>query len=159
MPQPGSDKHVSILANEESTAKALNDANGDDLDESARLKDLQAEIRNQDDLERDIGREADRLLFQQAIDRDQQRLEKTQNQKEKLQSQIRKLRGEISRPIGTTQRARLRTDIDRMQGQIEALDADLSAIEERMLERVREAGQSESQEASTSGRLPNETQR
>jgi DNA excision repair protein ERCC-6 len=159
MPLPRTDEHVSILANEKSTAKALNDAGGDDLDESTRLKDLQAEIRNQDDLERDIGREADRLLFQQAIDRDQQCLEKTRNQKEKLQSQIRKLRGEISRPIGTTQRARLRTDIDRMQGQIEALDADLSAIEERMLERVREAGQSESQEASTSGRLPNETQR
>src|SRR5271154_2349197 len=107
MPLPRTDEYVSMLANEESMAEALNDVGGDDLDESTRLKDLQAEIRNQDDLERDIGREADRLLFQQAIDRDQQRLEKTQNQKEKLQSQIRKLRGEISRPIGTTQRARL----------------------------------------------------
>lgn len=129
------------------------------LDESVRLRGLQAEIRAQDDLERDIGREADRLLFDQANERDKQRLENTQAQKDKLLAQIRKTREEMSRPVGTTRRARLRLEIDRMQGQIESLDSDIVDIQERMNEREHDLSLANAQDTPSSGRLPNETQR
>ncbi|OQU98837.1 Helicase conserved domain-containing protein [Cladophialophora immunda] len=127
--------------------------------EALRLRNLDAQVRDQDDLERDIGREADRLLFEQAHQRDQQRLEKSKAQKEKLQSQIKKTRDDMLRPIGTTQRARLRLDIDRMQGQIQDLDNDIAEIEERMRERENNAGMAGQHDASAAGPLPNESQR
>ncbi|OAP60268.1 hypothetical protein AYL99_05270 [Fonsecaea erecta] len=127
--------------------------------EALRLRGLDAQVRDQDDLERDIGREADRLLFEQAHQRDQQRLEKSKTQKEKLQNQIKKTRDDMLRPIGTTQRARLRLDIDRMQGQIQELDNDIAEIEERMREREDTAGMAGQPDAAATGRLPNESQR
>lgn len=131
----------------------------DESAESLRLRNLDALVRDQDDLERDIGREADKLLLQQATQRDQQRLDKARSQKEKLQNQVRKTRDEISRPIGTTQRSKLRLEIDRMQGQIQSLDNDISEIEQRMADRETNATASEANDASSTGRLPNETQR
>ena len=127
--------------------------------EAARLRNLNAEVRDQDDLERGIGREADRLLFEQAQQRDQQRLEKSKAQKQKLQHQITKTRDEMSRPIGTTQRARLRVDIDRMQGQIQDLENDVAEIEARMGEREANVGAAALQDATSTGRLPTESQR
>ncbi|KAJ9609664.1 DNA repair protein rhp26 [Cladophialophora chaetospira] len=132
---------------------------GGGSDEAARIRNLDAEVRNQDDLERGIGREADRLLFEQAQQRDQQRLEKSKSQKQKLQNQVKRTREEISRPIGTTQRGRLRQDVERMQGQIQDLDNDIAEIEERMKDRENTAGSAEQQDTAHAGRLPNETQR
>ena len=51
-------------------------------DEESRLRALATDVRNQDDLERDIGRQADQLLTEQANERDQKRLEKTRADKE-----------------------------------------------------------------------------
>jgi DNA excision repair protein ERCC-6 len=51
-------------------------------DEASRLEELQADVRNQDDLERDITRQADRLLVEQADERDSKRLDRTQREKE-----------------------------------------------------------------------------
>ncbi|KAK5052614.1 hypothetical protein LTR84_002479 [Exophiala bonariae] len=127
--------------------------------ETSRLRNLDALVRDQDDLERDIGREADKMLLQQATQRDQQRLDKARDQREKLQGQVRKTQEEISRPIGTTQRSKLRLDIDRMQGQIQDLDNDISEIEQRMVDRDTNAAARDANNASSSGRLPNETQR
>lgn len=131
----------------------------DESAETSRLRNLDALVRDQDDLERDIGREADKMLLQQATQRDQQRLDKTRNQREKLQNQVRKTQEEISRPIGTTQRSKLRLEIDRMQGQIQDLDNDISEIEQRMADRDTNAAATDANDAPSSGRLPNETQR
>ncbi|KIW66747.1 hypothetical protein PV04_06046 [Phialophora macrospora] len=129
------------------------------LDEAARLRNLDAQVRDQDDLERGIGREADRLLFEQAQQRDQQRLDKSKAQKQKLLNQIKKTRDDMSRPIGTTQRGRLRLDVERMQGQIQDLDNDIAEIEERMADRETNAGATEQHNVTPTGRLPGETQR
>ncbi|EXJ92845.1 DNA excision repair protein ERCC-6 [Capronia epimyces CBS 606.96] len=127
--------------------------------ETLRLRNLDAEVQDQDDVERNLGRKADRMLFEQANDRDQTRLDKTLAQKEKLQNQIRKAREEMGRPVGTTRRARLRVEIDRMQGQIQDLQNDIAEIEERMRERETDASLVGQHDASSTGRLPNETQR
>ncbi|KAL9625720.1 MAG: hypothetical protein Q9160_000040 [Pyrenula sp. 1 TL-2023] len=128
--------------------------------ESERLKSLQAEVRDQDDLERDIGRQADRLLLEQANERDQHRLEKTLSQKEKLESQVRTLQERIHQPIGITLRSKLKNDVERLQNQITALSQDVDDIKERMEQREAESThRTTNAKASSSGRLSNESQR
>ena len=141
------------------TEQLLDTSKTDALDEEATLRGLQAEVRNQDDLERDIGREADRLLHEQANQRDQQRLEKTTAQKNKLIAQIQATRNDLSKPVGTSRRQKLRLDIERMQGQADDLENDISEITERMKDRGQEVDTQDSSNAATSARLPSETQR
>ena len=129
------------------------------IDESSRLKALQAEVRDQDDLERDIGRHADKLLLEQANERDVQRFERASAQKDKLVGQIRRLRERVSQPVGVTQRAKLKADIDRLESQVKDLDTDLAQIQGRIDERTKEQPQTEDEATAPAGRLPNETQR
>ena len=128
-------------------------------DKFSRLRALNAEVRDQDDLERDIGREADRLLLEQASERDKVRLEKSKATKTKLEGQIKVLRERSSQPIGLTQRAKCKADIDRLLAQLEEIDVDISEIEERMNQRLTQAEQFDASASSTSGRAPNESQR
>ncbi|KAK5277274.1 DNA repair protein rhp26, partial [Cryomyces antarcticus] len=59
----------------------------DGADEEARLAQLATGIRDQDDLERDIGRQADQLLLEQANERDNKRLDKTKLDRGRLAAQ------------------------------------------------------------------------
>ena len=134
-------------------------ANQTGADEFTRLRELNAEVRDQDDLERNIGREADKLLFEQANDRDNTRLEKARTLKTKLEGQISTLKDRVTQPIGLTQRARCKNDIDRLQAHVEEVVADISQIEERITDRAQQAGESQTTEAVSSRRLPHESQR
>lgn len=129
------------------------------VDKSSRLRALNAEVRDQDDLERDIGREADRLLLEQASERDKVRLEKSKALKVKLEGQIKVLQERSAQPIGLTQRAKCKADIDRLLAQMQETDVDISEIEERMNQRLQEAKQFDASAPSTTGRAPNESQR
>lgn len=51
-------------------------------DEASRLVSLDTHVRDQDDLERDISRQADRVLLAQEEERDKKRLERTCQEKE-----------------------------------------------------------------------------
>ena len=53
-------------------------------DEEAQLAAIAAGVHDQDDLEGDIGRQADQMLLEQADERDQKRLDKTKKEKAKL---------------------------------------------------------------------------
>jgi len=142
--------------NGEATSKAV--APSLMRDESAVLESLNAEARDQDDLERNIGREADRLLSEQANQREQQRLDRAQDQKQKLLSRVRMNDEQIQQPIGTTKRAKLKADNQGIEIQIQELDRDIAEIEDRMKQRQADTATSSQQQAS-SGRLSNETQR
>ncbi|TKA80547.1 hypothetical protein B0A55_02002 [Friedmanniomyces simplex] len=63
------------------------DAEAGEKDEATVLAELAADTRDQEDLERDIGRQADQLLVEQADERDKKRLEKTQKSKDLMQTQ------------------------------------------------------------------------
>ena len=127
-------------------------------DESAVLESLDAQVQDQDDLERGIGREADRLLLEQANLREQQRLDKAKDLLKKLQNTILRNEQQISEPIGTTKRAKLKAENQRVAGQVEDIEKDIVEIEERMQQRQNDANVT-SQQAAPSGRLPNESQR
>lgn len=157
---PPEEADVSSASNDDLKISSRASHISDGAKESERLRNLQAEIRDQDDLERDIGRQADKLLLGQANERDQQRLQKTLSLKEKLESQIQILQERIHQPIGTTLRAKVKNDVDRLQNQVSALDQDLADIQGRINQREAESEQQASiVDASSNGRLPNESQR
>ncbi|KAL4799361.1 SNF2 family N-terminal domain-containing protein [Aspergillus venezuelensis] len=126
-------------------------------DEASRLKELQADIRDQDTLERDITRQADRLLMEQAEERDNKRLDKTKLEKEKLESQILRVHQRLSQPVGTSARVRLQNDIAKLEERNAALARDLKEIQQRIDERRQE--QETNMESSGTGRMPNESRR
>ncbi|PGH27070.1 hypothetical protein AJ80_01256 [Polytolypa hystricis UAMH7299] len=124
--------------------------------ESSRLRELHADVRDQDDLERDIGRQADKLLIEQANERDLKRLERTKNEKHKLEGQILKLHQRLSQPVGTAARVRINNEIQSIESRISDLDVDFKEIQQRIDERNQD---NDEIQASGSGRLPNETRR
>ena len=136
---------------------------GDTLgeDEASRLKDLATEVRDQDDLERDIGRQADQLLIQQADERDTKRLEKTQGDKEKLENQVLRLRERRARPTGLATATRLDAEISHLEASIKAFTSDLEQIQARINERHANEVQHDvhSDEELGNRRMPNESQR
>ena len=138
-------------------------ARGDTLgeDEASRLKDLATEVRDQDDLERDIGRQADQLLTEQADERDQKRLEKTWEDREKLENQVGKLRERRGRPTGSATATRLIAEISHLEAGIRALTSDLEQIQARIDERHAEEAHDEFHPDEETGnrRMPNESQR
>lgn len=136
---------------------------GDTLgeDEASRLKDLATEVRDQDDLERDIGRQADQLLTEQADERDKKRLEKTSADKAKLENQVQRLRERRGRPTGSATATRLNAEISHLEASIRAFTSDLEQIQARIDERHAEEAHDDVHPDEEMGnrRMPNENQR
>ena len=137
---------------------------GDTLgeDEASRLKDLATEVRDQDDLERDIGRQADQLLTEQADERDKKRLDKTRGDKEKLENQVRRLRERKSRLTASATATRIDAEISHLEASVRACTIDLEQIQARIDERHAEEAHDDDvhpDEETGNRRLPNESQR
>lgn len=136
---------------------------GDTLgeDEASRLRDLATEVRDQDDLERDIGRQADQLLTEQADERDKKRLEKTRGDKEKLENQVWRLHERRERSTVSATATRLDAEISHLEASIRNYANDLEQIQARIDERHTEGAHAELHPDEETGnrRLPNESQR
>ncbi|KAK4995235.1 DNA repair protein rhp26, partial [Elasticomyces elasticus] len=104
----------------------------EDADEATRLAALAAGVRDQDDLERDIGRQADALLLEQANERDKKRLEKTLTDKDRLSGQIRKLETKLTQFGNQATKNKYRAEIQHYNGLIAELDKDLEQIQARI---------------------------
>ncbi|KAK2882633.1 hypothetical protein FQN49_000145, partial [Arthroderma sp. PD_2] len=143
--------------NTEETAMASPEDAGD---ESSRLRALNADIRDQDDLERDITRQADKILKEQANERDIRRLERTRHEKVKIESQVLRLHQRLSEPIGTSARVKYEGDIKNAETRLTQLETDLQEIQQRIEERSKEEdGAGAGHEEGSAGRLPNESRR
>ncbi|KAL8715056.1 MAG: hypothetical protein Q9220_001013 [cf. Caloplaca sp. 1 TL-2023] len=140
-----------------------NSASGDIRggDEASRLQALAADVRDQDDLERDVGRQADQMLLEQANERDQKRLDKTQADKEKLDSQIRKIHERLKHPTGSATAARAQAEVQHLEAIRKTLDKDSEEICQRMDQRNSQGDTVRAEPAESSGnqRLPLESQR
>jgi DNA excision repair protein ERCC-6 len=132
-------------------------------DEAAQLAELATGVRDQEDLERDIGRQADELLLKQADERDQKRLDKTQKSRDRLDVQVRRLEHKLTEFGNHATKTKLRAELEQTQQQIQDADNDLDQIRLRMDERHRvdpTAQQGDSLLASEgSSRLPGESHR
>lgn len=128
-------------------------------DEETRLKHLTTGTRAQDDLERDIGRQADQLLTEQADARDKKRIEKAEAEAKRAEAAIQKLRNRLALPAVDTHKARLRGEIAAHQLKIEDLDKEMDAIQQRINERHAAPEGEEPAQDGGSGPLPNESRR
>ncbi|MCJ1383407.1 hypothetical protein MMC17_006521 [Xylographa soralifera] len=128
-------------------------------DETSRLRSLAAEVVDQDELERNIGRQADQLLTEQANERDEKRLEKTQADKAKLAAQIRKIQSRLSQPTGSATTIRLKAEIVNYEAQIDSLDTDAKEIRERINERQKDLEKDGKNEQTGNRKMPGESHR
>lgn len=140
------------------TSEEFDDQRG----ETERLQHLLATVKDQDELEKTIGRQADHMLLEQAEERDTKRLEKTLNQKDKIVLQLNRLQKRLhDHPIPTAA-IRIRAEVQVLQPQLDSLNHDLEQIHSRMKERQEEAQRAAGDvEADTSGnmRQPGESRR
>lgn len=132
-------------------------------DEAAQLAELATGVRDQDDLERDIGRQADQLLLKQADERDQKRLDKTQKDRDRLDAQVRRLEQKLTEFGNHATKTKLRAEVEHFKAQIESADNDLEQIRKRMDERKQTEEQAQNGdgtvEEENSKRLPGESHR
>ena len=130
-------------------------------DEASRLKNLATEIRDQTELERDVNRQADQLLTDQADERDRKRQGRTEAEKSRLQHQLRRLRQRQSRPSGAATVSRVANEIKHLETQIRTLDEELEQISDRMRQRSHNDQSTPLKEVNGEGnqKLPGESQR
>ncbi|KAI4613040.1 hypothetical protein J4E80_007096 [Alternaria sp. BMP 0032] len=130
-----------------------------DADEEARLKMLTTGTRAQDDLERDIGRQADQMLTEQADARDKKRIEKLEGEAKRAEAAIQKLKNRLALPALDTQKAKLRGEIAAYRDKIDGLDQEMDGIQQRINDRHKAPGVDEAAEEGSKGPLPNESRR
>jgi DNA excision repair protein ERCC-6 len=131
----------------------------EDADEQARLKFLTVGTRDQDDLERDIGRQADQLLTEQADERDKKRMEKVEAEIKRCEEAIGKLRARLAIPTTEVRKLKIRSDIAEYQRKIETLDEDLDAIQARINGRHKAPEEEEETAEGTNKPLAGESRR
>lgn len=135
----------------------------EEQDEAAQLAELATGVRDQDDLERDIGRQADKLLLKQADERDQKRLDKTQKDRDRLDAQVRRLEQKLTEFGNHATKQKIRAEVQHYKVQIEGFDKDLQQIRKRMDDR-QQIGNGEQEadslvEEEGNKRMPGESQR
>jgi DNA excision repair protein ERCC-6 len=104
-------------------------------DEAAQLAELATGVRDQEDLERDIGRQADELLLKQADERDQKRLDKTQKSRDRLDAQVHRLEQKLTEFGNHATKTKIRAELEQTKQQIQEANNDLHQIRQRMDER------------------------
>jgi DNA excision repair protein ERCC-6 len=122
-----------------------------------RLANLTTASAEQDELERAVADQAERLLKEQARERDVKRLERTQNRKDRLQARLRTIARKLEQPGSSREKNPLREERGELEAEIRLLDGELVGIQARMEERENASGGEE--EVSAKGRFKGESQR
>lgn len=138
----------------------VDESDGNELDGEARLN-LLATAKDQDELERDIGRQADQLLTEQADERDQKRLEKTEKYRQRLVTQMQSIDRRLAQFGNSATKTALRAEKENYEKQIAKLDEELEQITKRIEARHIDGEDEESEAAAekSHGRLPGESKR
>ncbi|KAF9877381.1 DNA repair protein rhp26 [Colletotrichum karsti] len=131
------------------------------MDEASFLRNITADIRDQDDLERDITAQANVALMEADDKRDQQRIEKLESTKANLETQRTKERQNLEKERRNPYKSRkIQTQIDKLDLEIERVTNDISDFQARIEKRREEAATAVDETAkSKSRRLPGETNR
>ncbi|KAF2205975.1 DNA repair and recombination protein RAD26 [Delitschia confertaspora ATCC 74209] len=146
--------------NLEEAAHDADKETGEDADEETRLKMLTTATRDQEDLERDIGRQADQLLMEQENERDKKRAEKAETEIKRHQAAIAKMRVRFHMPMLEPAKIKLRAEIGEYEKKIEACEKDLEAIQKRIDDRFKaQYGEEEDGTDNAQKPLPNESRR
>ena len=130
-----------------------------DADEAERLRFLTTGTRAQDDLERDIGRQADQMLIEQADARDQKRIEKLEGEAKRAEAAVQKIKNRLALPALESQKAKLRGEMAAYRQKIDDLDKEMDGIQQRINDRHKDPDANEAVGDGVNGPLSNETQR
>lgn len=130
-----------------------------DADEETRLAFLITGARAQDDLERELGRQADELLTEQADARDKKRIEKAEAEVKRAEAAIQKLRNRLALPTLSLQKLKIRGEIEAYQMKIEDLDEEMDTIQKRVNGRHKVSGEANVPDDGANAPLPNESRR
>ncbi|CAK7267829.1 DNA repair protein rhp26 [Sporothrix epigloea] len=133
------------------------------LDEESAIKALTENVRDQDDLERDIHHQAELALVDAEDQRDEKRIEKLETTKTKLETQRHTFQQRL-RATSTANpalRRRLESEIAKLDTEITTTDNDLAAFRKRINERHSDSQANDADSSVVVGnqRLPNESQR
>ena len=135
------------------------DATGTALDEEATLRNLTANVRDQDDLERDISYQANLALIDAEDKRDEKRIEKAQANVLRLEAQKKTQEERFRKALGRPElKKQIREEISRIDSEIEVADKDIADFHAR-IEQRHQAGDSVDAVQSGSKKLPNESHR
>ncbi|GKT53935.1 DNA repair and recombination protein rad26 [Colletotrichum tofieldiae] len=147
-------------ATTDNTPKATESHPSDHSDEAAFLRNITADIRDQDDLERDITTQANAVLVEAEDKKDKQRIEKLEANKEKLEAkrveQQKKLEGARRNPY---QSRSIQKEIDKLGLEIDCIIDDISDCQARIDKRQEEVAVIEDPAKSKSRKLPGESNR
>lgn len=138
------------------------------LDEESAIKALTEKVRDQDDLERDITRQAEQALIDSEDKRDEKRIEKLKSTKAKLEEQKKayeqRLTGTASRNL--TLKAGLEREVARCKAELDVIDKDIEDFQNRINQRHRDPEDTTGVDTTSepgkkigNQRLPNETRR
>ncbi|KAI0013597.1 SNF2 family N-terminal domain-containing protein [Xylariaceae sp. FL0662B] len=135
-----------------------NDPAGD-LDEASALKNLTSNVRDQDDLERDITYQANLALIDAEDKKDEKRIEKVQVNILKLEAQKKTLEERHRKAIGKFDlKKKIKDEIARIDSEIDLADKDIADFHARIEQRHQE-GENVDQVQGGNRKLPNESHR
>ncbi|KAI0910314.1 SNF2 family N-terminal domain-containing protein [Ustulina deusta] len=132
------------------------------LDEASALKDLATDVRDQDDLERDITHQAN-LAFNSAEDkRDEKRIEKARNNIIKLEAHKKTREERFRKAIGKPElKQKIREEIARIDSELDLTRNDVTQFENRIAKRHQETQETQETDQVAGGnrKFPGETHR
>ncbi|KAI8634684.1 SNF2 family N-terminal domain-containing protein [Xylariaceae sp. FL1651] len=136
-----------------------NSDNIDTFDEATALKNLTADVRDQDDLERDITYQASLALNEAEDKRDEKRIEKAQGNIAKLQAQKKTQEERFRKAVGRPElKQKIRDEITRIESEIDLTQNDIQQFQTR-IEKRHEGSQDADQVVAGNRKLPSETYR
>ncbi|KAI0127945.1 SNF2 family N-terminal domain-containing protein [Xylariales sp. AK1849] len=132
----------------------------DDLDEETALKGLTENVRDQDDLERDITYQANLALIDAEDKRDEKRIERAQANIAKLDFQKRQQQEKFRKAIGKPDlKTKIREEIARLDAEIELSAKDIADFHARIEQRHQSTQDGSDTVQGGSKKLPNESHR
>jgi DNA excision repair protein ERCC-6 len=142
-----------------SPSEATIDEEHMNADEESALKNLTENVRDQDDLERDISIQANQALIEAEDKKDQKRIEKAELTKSRLTQQKRLQEQRLIATFVPGQRQRIQQEITRIDAEIEICDKDIADFNARIEQRHHDGADEDLAAGSGGKKLPNETQR
>ncbi|XXH04832.1 hypothetical protein Hte_011254 [Hypoxylon texense] len=128
-------------------------------DEASALRNLTANVRDQDDLERDITYQANLALIDAEDKKDEKRIEKAEASIKKLNAQKKTQEEQFRKAIGRPElKKTIRDKIEQIDSDIALATQDIADFRSRIEQRHQE-GENADQVQSGNKKLPNETQR
>ncbi|KAI9893701.1 MAG: hypothetical protein M1814_005917 [Vezdaea aestivalis] len=108
------------------------DESAEELDPSDRLEAFTTTVRDQDDLEREIAKQADEVLTAQNDDYDLRRIEKVEAALKKLEGQKSKLQRRLAAGLAASTKSTVLAQIEDLDNKRNSLDQDISELLQRI---------------------------